>query len=131
AAFSAVWILSRLAGLAAPPLSQMIASGMILSALVLLSPAHHWPQRLSAFLRGRIPLRGTTVAASPHLVLFVCSGNTCRSPMAAALANAEIALRLGMPFDDVLRGRVRAESGGLEPRLGRPPFCVVFEARGR
>jgi protein-tyrosine-phosphatase len=26
-------------------------------------------------------------------VLFVCSGNTCRSPMAAAIANQEISLR--------------------------------------
>ena len=33
-----------------------------------------------------------------HLFLFVCSGNTCRSPMAAALANAEIAARLQIPF---------------------------------
>jgi protein-tyrosine-phosphatase len=119
AGFSAVWLLSRLAGLAAPPPSQLIASAMILSALVLLSPAHHWPERVLAFARGRSRLRGTAVVVSPHFVLFVCSGNTCRSPMAAALANAEIALRLGMPLDDVLRGRVRAESGGLEPRLGR------------
>jgi protein-tyrosine-phosphatase len=130
AGFSAVSLLSRSAGLAAPPLSQMIASAMILSALVLLSPAHHWPQRMSAFLRGRLPLRGTAVVA-PHFVLFVCSGNTCRSPMAAALANAEIALRLGMPLDDVLRGRVRAESGGLEPRLGRPMDAMSLGALQR
>ena len=34
-------------------------------------------------------------------ILFVCSGNTCRSPMAAAIARKVIADRLGVPPDQI------------------------------
>ncbi|MFT3786434.1 MAG: Sua5/YciO/YrdC/YwlC family protein [Tepidisphaeraceae bacterium] len=34
-------------------------------------------------------------------ILFVCSGNTCRSPMAAAIARKLIAERLGVPQDEI------------------------------
>ena len=34
-------------------------------------------------------------------ILFVCSGNTCRSPMAEGLAKAEIARRLGCEVDQI------------------------------
>lgn len=47
---------------------------------------------------------------TPALVLFVCTGNTCRSPMAAALLNA----RSG------LRPRWRAESAGVAAGIGEP-----------
>jgi protein-tyrosine-phosphatase len=42
-------------------------------------------------------------------VLFVCSGNTCRSPMAECLFNA-VCERRGLPY--------RAESAGLQAREG-------------
>ena len=45
-------------------------------------------------------------------VLFICTGNTCRSPMAASLLQA-YALRVG-------RGDVRAESAGLAAAAGAP-----------
>ncbi|HEY6140282.1 MAG TPA: hypothetical protein VI670_21210 [Thermoanaerobaculia bacterium] len=106
AGYSAVFLLSVLFAFAAPPTSQLVSSGMIVSALLLLSPFHHKLEDAWAALSGR-PLRGATVES----MLFVCSGNTCRSPMAAAIANAEIASR---------GGRMRAESGGLAPRLGSP-----------
>jgi len=102
AGYSAVAVLSRFYALPAPPTSQLISSAMIISALVLLSPFHHRLEDAWAFLRGE-GLRGAAVTAGPQLILFVCSGNTCRSPMAAAIANA-----LG----------IRAESGGLSPRAG-------------
>lgn len=112
AGFLSVSLLWRFAGLAAPPVSQLISSAIFLSALLLLSPAHHHVENAWAFLRGR-RLRSVALASSPsHFILFVCSGNTCRSPMAAAIANAEIELRLS-----ALRG-ARAESAGLDPRLG-------------
>ncbi len=47
----------------------------------------------------------TDIDALP-LVCFVCTGNTCRSPMAAALVNAG--------------GRARAVSAGLAPCVGAP-----------
>jgi protein-tyrosine-phosphatase len=107
AGYSAVFVLSSLFAFATPPMSQLVSSAMIISALLLLSPFHHKLEDAWAWINGQ-PLRGATVAAGPQLILFVCSGNTCRSPMAAAIANA-----LGTP-------RLRAESGGLAPRVGAP-----------
>ncbi|HYK04636.1 MAG TPA: hypothetical protein VE974_22985 [Thermoanaerobaculia bacterium] len=117
AGFSSVLLLSRLTDFPAPPSSQLISSAMIIAALLLLSPAHHRLEDAWAFVRGRA-LRGATVAPDRYAILFVCRGNTCRSPMAAAIANAEIALRLGLSPDEVLRGPVRADSAGLKPRTG-------------
>jgi protein-tyrosine-phosphatase len=119
AGFSAVFLLSRFFAMQSPPVSQLISSGMILSALALLSPLHHRMEDAWAFVTGR-RLRSASLVTGPRLMLFVCSGNTCRSPMAAAISNFEIALRLGLPLDVVLRGNVRAESGGLTPRIGSP-----------
>lgn len=50
-------------------------------------------------------------------VLFVCTGNTCRSPMAAALFEAYVR-RVG-------RQDVRAESAGLTAMVGSPAALEV------
>jgi len=55
-----------------------------------------------------------------RLFLFVCSGNTCRSPMAAAIANAEIAARLGIPYKALETVNARALSAGVSARVGSP-----------
>jgi protein-tyrosine phosphatase len=55
-----------------------------------------------------------------RLFLFVCSGNTCRSPMGAAIANAEIARRLRIPFESLETVNVRALSAGVSARVGAP-----------
>lgn len=52
--------------------------------------------------------------------LFVCSGNTCRSPMAAAIANVEIAARLGIPLAALETVNVQALSAGVSARVGAP-----------
>jgi len=54
----------------------------------------------------------------PRLILFVCSGNTCRSPMAAAVANVEIAARLQVPFEALETVNVRALSAGVSAKVG-------------
>jgi protein-tyrosine-phosphatase len=116
AGFSAVYTLSKLFDFPAPPPSQLVSAGMILSALLLLSPFHHKIEDAWSFVTVN-RLRGATlVTVRERLILFVCSGNTCRSPMAAAISNAEVATRLGMPPTT----RVRMESGGLTPRIGAP-----------
>jgi protein-tyrosine-phosphatase len=107
AGYAAVFILSVLFAFPTPPASQFVSSAMIISALLLLSPFHHKLEDAWAFVSGK-PLRAATVADGPQLILFVCSGNTCRSPMAAAISNA------------LAGGRIRAESGGLAPRAGAP-----------
>jgi protein-tyrosine-phosphatase len=141
AGFSAVSLLSLLAGIAAPPPSQLIAAGIILTALLFLSPLHHQMEEAWAYLRhGGKGLRGATLVEAagtpaPRLILFVCSGNTCRSPMAAAIAQAEIALRLGTSVDKALSGPHRipilAESAGLTPRLGAPMTEASLAALAR
>lgn len=55
-----------------------------------------------------------------RLILFVCSGNTCRSPMAAAIANAEIAARLQIPFEALETVNARALSAGVSAKVGAP-----------
>ena len=113
AGYLAVFVLSVLFGFPAPPMSQFVSSAMIIGALVLLSPFHHRLEDAWDFVSSG--LRGATLVASrDRLILFVCSGNTCRSPMAAAISNAEIALRTDTPIV------VRAESAGLTPRTGSP-----------
>jgi molybdate transport system ATP-binding protein len=53
-----------------------------------------------------------------RLFVFVCSGNTSRSPMAQAICNAEIALRLGVPLESLDRVGIKAVSAGLKARPG-------------
>jgi molybdate transport system ATP-binding protein len=55
-----------------------------------------------------------------RLFLFVCSGNTVRSPLAQAICNAEIAGRFGVPLDSLDRLGIRALSAGLTARPGEP-----------
>jgi hypothetical protein len=55
-----------------------------------------------------------------RLVLFVCSGDTSRSPMAQALCNDEIPRRLGLSRERHDNLPLRAVSAGLTARPGRP-----------
>jgi protein-tyrosine-phosphatase len=125
AGFFSSTILATLTSIAAPPLSQVVSALMILSALVFLSPLHHQMEDAWAYLRrGGAVLRGQTLVdlhgvRAPRLVLFVCSGNTCRSPMAEAIAQAE---RL-RPF--------RAMSAGTSAREGEPMTVEANEALAR
>ncbi|MDT7540194.1 MAG: hypothetical protein QOE33_98 [Acidobacteriota bacterium] len=60
------------------------------------------------------------IGAIRQLFLFVCSGNTCRSPMAAAIGNAEIAARLRLPLEMAMWTNVQAASAGISARAGAP-----------
>lgn len=53
-----------------------------------------------------------------RVFVFVCSGNTSRSPMAQAICNAEIANRLGVALESLDRFGIRAVSAGLKARPG-------------
>ena len=55
-----------------------------------------------------------------RLFVFVCSGNTSRSPMAQAICNDEIARRLRVPMESLDRWGIRAISAGLNARPGEP-----------
>ncbi|MGD0567156.1 MAG: ATP-binding cassette domain-containing protein [Candidatus Sulfotelmatobacter sp.] len=55
-----------------------------------------------------------------RLVVFVCGGNTSRSPIAQAVCNSEIARRLRIPASALRMFPVRAVSAGLTAEPGTP-----------
>jgi protein-tyrosine-phosphatase len=63
-----------------------------------------------------------------RVFLFVCSGNTCRSPMAEAIGNAEIANRLGIPLNSMDGAPIRALSAGLTVNPGAPMTAEALRA---
>jgi protein-tyrosine-phosphatase len=75
----AAYALAWLFGAEPPHPSTLAAAGIVLLAIAALS----WPQ-----LRG--VLTGKAAAQPRRLVVFVCGGNTGRSPIAAALTRAEL-----------------------------------------
>jgi protein-tyrosine-phosphatase len=116
--FTATAILAYFYNQSAPTAAQNISAGFIVIALGFLSPLHHFNRY---WLKLKNALGFAPAMAQPQrLFLFVCSGNTCRSPMAAAIANAEIATRLGIPFKSLETVNVRAMSAGVSARVGAP-----------
>ncbi len=105
-----------------PSEAQVGSASLIVLALLFLSPLHHI-DRYVPFLKPR-----RAPALQPErLFLFVCSGNTCRSPMAAAMANAEIARRLRIPYESLETVNVRALSAGVSARVGAPLTAEAAE----
>ena len=60
--------------------------------------------------------------------LFVCSGNTCRSPIAAAIGNAEIAARLQIAVTALDPAKLPALSAGISANIGAPMTSEAQEA---
>jgi protein-tyrosine-phosphatase len=118
-----LWIASSLvAGLAAAglvrttiPASQIAGAVIMILALLFLSPLHHIPEHvlnLRAILRTRAVMPVPAPLHMHRVLLFVCSGNTCRSAMAEAIGSAELAART--------RGDVRVFSAGVTAKDGAP-----------
>src|SRR5215204_2378382 len=118
--FTATAILAYLYNQSSPTMAQTVSAGFIAVALGFLSPLHHFDRYLLKVKRA-LRLDQSPILAQPQrLFLFVCSGNTCRSPMAAAIATTEIATRLGIPFKSLETVNVRALSAGVSSRVGAP-----------
>lgn len=71
-------------------------------------------------LREGILTADEVLHAAARLVLFVCTGNTCRSPLAEALARAAAGKRLGAPPADVLAHGLAFASAGTGTLDGMP-----------
>ena len=98
---------------------QLAAAGLVVLALVVLA----WP----ALARKGEAGAAMSAGERTRLLLFVCGGNTCRSPMAVAVARAELAARLRIPWRDFARSPVQAVSAGVKAETGKPltPEAVV------
>jgi protein-tyrosine phosphatase len=69
-------------------------------------------------LREGILSTDDVLRAAAVLVLFVCTGNTCRSPLAEALARDLAARTLGVPPADVLAHGISLASAGISTLPG-------------
>jgi protein-tyrosine phosphatase len=83
-------------------------------------------------LRDGVYDAGIVERMSTLRILFVCTGNTCRSPMAAAIAERIIAERLGCRIEDLPGHRVIVESAGTSGGIGGAAENAVkaMSARG-
>ena len=132
AGFSATAYLSYVVGQGSLSTTQAASGILILVALGFLSPLHHL-DRVVAKLRRLLRASGRATVAEtgprqiagreaainhPDVILFVCSGNTCRSPMAATIAKTEIAARFGLSFAANRHLPIRALSAGISARIG-------------
>ena len=64
------------------------------------------------------------------LILFICSGNTCRSPMAAGLAAKLLAERLHTVPDELPGHHVLIQSAGLQAARGLRATPEAIDAAG-
>lgn len=61
------------------------------------------------------------------LCLVVCTGNTCRSPMAEALLKRQVALRLGCTSQELEQRGIAIRSGGIAAMPGGLPSAQAVE----
>lgn len=88
AGVAASFILHGAFGAPLPSTAQYLAAVMVIAAACILSY-----ETIKAFFARRY----ARPAAAPGPIMFVCGGNTSRSPMAAAIARAELAAGGGTP----------------------------------
>lgn len=79
-------------------------------------------------LREGVVSAATIERLSRYLVLIVCTGNTCRSPMAEGLMRATLADRLGCSEEEVESRGVVVASAGLAAASGSPPSAEAVDA---
>lgn len=132
-----------------PSTAQLVSVGLIAVALLFLSPLHHFRLSMSKLYRAfaqsqlaaQLSMTNFNEAArdeipgsiiGPHsqeglagskrrrILLFVCSGNTCRSAMAEAIGKAEIASRLNISFESMASSGIKVLSAGVSAKQGMP-----------
>jgi protein-tyrosine phosphatase len=90
------------------------------------------PNRLEMLRSGVVSEASLRYLAS-FMVLIVCTGNTCRSPMAEVLLRTRLAKKLGCPLNEVERRGVIIASAGIAAMTGgrpTPEAVAVMAERG-
>ena len=103
--------LTLLLGQKYPSYPQLLAAGIIIIALVFLSiPAlqRRFQTQTNPVPRNRVQ----------QIYLFICGGNTSRSPMAQAICNDEIARLLNLSLAELTQAPIQAISAGLATNPG-------------
>jgi len=83
-------------------------------------------------LREGVVGESTLQRLSRYLVVMVCTGNTCRSPMAEGLMRRSLAQTLDCTEDQLEQRGVVVASAGLAAASGSPPSreaCVLMQER--
>lgn len=83
-------------------------------------------QRLEV-LREGVYTRTQILEAASVNILFVCTGNTCRSPMAEALCRKYFANKLNCTLDEVLNFGYSAESAGIAASEAMPASMYALQ----
>ncbi|MEO0475893.1 MAG: low molecular weight protein arginine phosphatase [Planctomycetota bacterium] len=63
-----------------------------------------------------------------YSVLFVCTGNTCRSPMAEGMAKQMLAQLKGVEIDQLEEAGIRVRSAGVATGVGSPASAQAVDA---
>ncbi|HEX5732692.1 MAG TPA: hypothetical protein VF131_07650 [Blastocatellia bacterium] len=113
-----------------PRTGELVGAVLIIIAILFLSPLHHFRRQLrwigtllseSRFVYlGPVKSEPVNMESLRRIFLFVCNGNTSRSPMAQAICTHEIARRLGVSVEELSSQNVRVISAGLTASPGSP-----------
>jgi len=79
-------------------------------------------------LRPGVVSEQTLRRLSSFLILFACTGNTCRSPMAEAMCRKLLADRLGCKIEELEDRGIMVMSAGLSASMGGRPAAEAVEA---
>ncbi len=89
--------------------------------------------RCWTIVREGVLTRGMVHELAVCQVLFVCTGNTCRSPLAMSLCRQLLALRLGCKADELRQHGYQVQSAGLAAMPGEvasPDAVMVADEMG-
>lgn len=70
---------------------------------------------------------GTLMQSASLIILFICTGNTCRSPMAEAICKVLLARRLGCPPTELEERGVVIRSAGVAASNGAPAAAHAID----
>ncbi len=78
-------------------------------------------------LREGVVARAVIQQLSQFMVLIVCTGNTCRSPMAERILQRQVAARLGCPAAELFERGIKIISAGIAAFPGGRPSREAIE----